>query len=91
MAVVVKIPTQLRTLTDGLDRVEADGRSLKQVLDALENAHPGLQKRVLDDAGQLRRFVNVYVDGEDVRFDQGVRTPVEDGAVVQVLPSVAGG
>ena len=66
MAVVVKIPTQLRTLTDGRDQVEADGHSLQQVLDALENAHPGLQKRVLDDAGELRRFVNVYVD--DVRY-----------------------
>ena len=91
MAVVVKIPTQLRTLTDGRDQVEADGTSLQQVLDALESAHPGLQKRVLDDAGQLRRFVNVYVDGEDVRFLKGLDTEVPERSEVAIIPAVAGG
>ena len=91
MAVVVKIPTQLRTLTDGRDQVEADGTSLQQVLDALESAHPGLQKRVLDDSGQLRRFVNVYVDGEDVRFLKGLDTEVPERSEVAIIPAVAGG
>jgi molybdopterin converting factor small subunit len=91
VAVVVKIPTQLRTLTDGRDQVEADGHSLQQILDALENAHPGLQKRVLDDAGKLRRFVNVYVDGEDVRFLQGLETQVPERSEVAIIPAVAGG
>ena len=91
MAVVVKIPTQLRTLTDGRDQVEADGQSLQQILDALERSHPGLQKRVLDDAGQLRRFVNVYVDGEDVRFLQGLQTTIAEKSEVAIIPAVAGG
>lgn len=91
MAVVVKIPTQLRTLTDGRDRVEADGRSLQQIIDALENAHPGFHKRVLDDDGRIRRFVNVYVDGEDVRFLQGLETEVPERSEVAIVPAVAGG
>ncbi len=91
MAVVVKIPTQLRTLTDGRDQVEADGESLQQRLDALERSHPGLQKRVLDNAGQLRRFVNVYVDGEDVRFLAGLETSIPEKSEVAIIPAVAGG
>ena len=91
MAVVVKIPTQLRTLTDGRDQVEAAGDSLKTILDELESRHPGLQKRVLDDAGELRRFVNVYVDGEDVRFLKGLETPIPASSEVAIIPAVAGG
>ena len=91
MAVVVKIPTQLRTLTEGRDQVEADGQSLQQVIDALERNHPGLQKRVLDDTGQLRRFVNVYVDGEDVRFLKGLDTEISERSEVAIIPAVAGG
>ena len=91
VAVVVKIPTQLRTLTDGRERVQAHGASLKQILDALESAHPGFQKRVLDDSGQLRRFVNVYVDGEDVRFLKGLETEVPERSEVAIIPAVAGG
>ena len=91
MAVLVKIPTQLRTLTDGRDQVEANGDSLKTILDALEQSHPGLQKRVLDDTGELRRFVNVYVDGEDVRFLKGLETPIAETSEVAIIPAVAGG
>ena len=91
MAVVVKIPTQLRTLTDGRDQVEADGASIEQIIGALEREHPGFQKRVLDDAGQLRRFVNVYVNGEDVRFLNGLETQVPEKAEVSIIPAVAGG
>ncbi len=91
MAVVVKIPTQLRTITGGRDLIQADGTSLKQVLDALEKNHPGFQKRVLDDSGSLRRFVNVYVDGEDVRFLDGLDTRVPEKSEVAIIPAVAGG
>ncbi len=91
MAVVVKIPTQLRTLTGGRERVTTDGDSLQQILDALERDHPGLCKRVLDDTGRLRRFVNVYVDGEDVRFLNGLETRVGDASEVAIIPAVAGG
>ncbi len=91
MAVVVKIPTQLRTLTDGRDQVEADGDSLKSILDTLEQQHPGLQKRVLDETGQLRRFVNIYIDGEDVRFLKGLETPITATSEVAIIPAVAGG
>ena len=91
MAVVVKIPTQLRTLTDGRDQVEANGDSLKSILDELESNHPGLCKRVLDDTGELRRFVNVYVDGEDVRFLKGLETPIAETSEVAIIPAVAGG
>ena len=91
MAVTVKIPTQLRTLTDGRDQVEADGASIDQVLQHLEQAHPGIGKRVLDEGGQLRRFVNVYVNGEDVRFLAGLETEVPEKAEVSIIPAVAGG
>jgi len=91
VAAVVKIPTQLRTLTGGRDQIQAEGTSLKQVLEALEHQHPGFQRRVLDDSGSLRRFVNVYVDGEDVRFLDGLDTQVPEKSEVAIIPAVAGG
>ena len=91
MAVTVKIPTQLRTLTDGREQVTAEGESLQQILDELEQSHPGLCKRVLDDTGALRRFVNVYIDGEDVRFLKGLETPTAGASEVAIIPAVAGG
>jgi len=91
VAAVVKIPTQLRTLTGGRDQIQADGASLQQVLDAVESENPGFQKRVLDDSGRLRRFVNVYIDGEDVRFLNGLETEVPEKAEVAIIPAVAGG
>lgn len=91
MTVRVKIPTQLRTLTAGLDLVEADGESIGQVIDALEERHPGFSRRIIDDSGQLRRFVNVYIDGEDVRFLSGLDTRVPPRSEVAIIPAVAGG
>ncbi len=91
MAVSVRIPTILRTYTDGASVVEASGDTLTTVLDDLDARFPGLRARVVDDAGALRRFVNVYVNDNDVRFSDGLATPVGDGATVSVIPAVAGG
>lgn len=91
MSVQVRIPTILRTYTGGAKEVSADGTTLAEVLDSLEANHPGIRARVLDDSGQLRRFVNVYVGEEDVRFADGLKTPTPDGTSVSVIPAVAGG
>ena len=90
----VVLPGYLADLAGGHKRLEVevgDGGTVAAVLDGLADGRPLLARRIRDETGALRRFVNVYVDGEDVRFQQGVRTPVGDGALVQVLPSVAGG
>jgi MoaD family protein len=91
MAVRVKIPTQLRAAAGGESELELDGSTVGEVLAALFDRHGELRDRLSDDTGGLRRFVNVYVDGEDIRFTDGLATPVADGQEVQVLPAVAGG
>ena len=91
MAVVVRIPTQLRSLTDGASEVKVEGDTVGEVLAALDEAHPGFKGRLFDDAGQLRRFVNVFVSDEDVRFLKGLDTRVEPGSTVSIIPAVAGG
>ena len=91
MSVTVRIPTQLRTLTGGAGEVEADGASVGDVLKALDAAHPGLAERLFDDAGNLRRFVNVFLADEDVRFLDGLATPIADGQTLSIVPAVAGG
>jgi len=91
MAVTVRIPTQLRVLSAGNAEVTAEGGSLATVLESLENAHPGFRERLFDEQGELRRFVNVFVDDEDIRFLDGVDTEVKDGATVSIVPAVAGG
>ncbi|GAA1480309.1 MoaD/ThiS family protein [Gordonia sinesedis] len=90
MAVTVSIPTILRTHTGGEKRVGADGSTLAEVIDDLEASHPGLKERLVAD-GQLHRFVNIYVNDEDVRFSGGLDTGVGDGDEVTILPAVAGG
>lgn len=87
----VRIPTPLRNLTDGTAVVVVDGDDLRTIVANLEAAHPGIGARLLDDSGQLRRFVNVFVRDEDVRFQQGLDTPVDDGDTVSIVPAVAGG
>ncbi|WP_380169060.1 ubiquitin-like small modifier protein 1 [Jannaschia sp. R86511] len=89
-AITVRIPTILRPLTGGEKRVEGQGATLRELLADLESRHQGLQDRVVDD-GALRRFVNVYVNDEDVRFTGGLDTAVADGDQVTILPAVAGG
>ena len=91
MSVSVRIPTILRTFTGGSAEVSADPGTLREVIASLDAAYPGLGGRIVDDAGNLRRFVNVYVGDEDVRFAEGLETPVPAGAHVSVIPAVAGG
>ena len=91
MSIVVRIPTPLRRLTDGQDKVDVDGNSLGDVIDAMNEQYPGIRERICDDQGQLRNFVNVYINGEDVRFLQGLETATTDGDEVSVVPAVAGG
>ncbi|MFK8848508.1 MoaD/ThiS family protein [Streptomyces sp. Ac-502] len=91
MSVNVRIPTILRTYTDGQAEVAAEGATLSEVIENLERNHAGIAARVLDDTGKLRRFVNVYVNDDDVRFEQGLATPTPDGAGVSIIPAVAGG
>ena len=90
MSIEVRIPTILRTYTGGEKAVEGSGSTLSELIDDLESRHGGLRDRLLDDKG-LRRFVNVYVNDEDVRFLDGLATPVKAGDNVTVLPAVAGG
>lgn len=90
MAVTVKIPTQLRAATGGESEVEVSGSTVGEVLDAVFDAHTELRERITQD-GDLRRFVNVYVSGEDIRFQQGLETSINDGDEVTILPAVAGG
>jgi molybdopterin synthase sulfur carrier subunit len=90
MAVTVKIPTQLRAATGGATEVEVSGSTVGEVLDAVFEAHGDLRERITQDGG-LRRFVNVYVSGEDIRFQDGLETKIEDGAELTILPAVAGG
>ena len=91
MPVTLRIPTQLRPLAGGASEVAVDGSTVGEALAALEVAHPGFGERLFDDAGGLRRFVNVFVADEDIRFLDGVKTPVGDGTVVSIVPAVAGG
>lgn len=94
MSVAVRVPTILRTYTKGESDVTvevADGATLADVLGALDTTYPGIGARVLDDTGQIRRFVNVYVNDDDVRFASGLQTPTPAGAKISVIPAVAGG
>ena len=91
MSVTVRVPTTLRTLTAGASEVAVEGATVAEALDNLEAAHPGFKQRLLDDAGGLRRFVNVFVADDDVRFLEGLNTPVADGETVSIIPAVAGG
>ena len=93
MSVSVRIPTILRTYTGGESEVTVEPAedTLAGVIEALEVAAPGIRARVLDDAGALRRFVNIYVDDDDVRFTDGLATPTPSGARISIIPAVAGG
>jgi molybdopterin synthase sulfur carrier subunit len=91
MSISVRIPTILRTYTGGASEVTASGSTLIEVLDDLEANHPGIKARVLDDSGEIRRFVNVYVGNDDVRFLDALATPVPEDAQISIIPAVAGG
>ena len=91
MGVTVRIPTPLRRMTGGADKVELDVADLSQMIDNLESDYPGFKERLLDEDGELRYFVNIYVNGEDIRFDQGLRTAIKSGDEISIVPAVAGG
>ena len=91
MSVSVRIPTILRSYTEDSSQVTAEGATLAEVLDSLESAYPGLKARVVDEDGKLRRFVNLYVAEEDVRFSEGLDTTTPDGTQISIIPAVAGG
>ena len=88
--VTVRIPTPLRTLTGGEEQVEVPGATLREVIETLEKKHPGIRDRLLDDKG-VRRFVNIYVGDEDVRFLDGLETKLATGTEVSIVPAIAGG
>ena len=91
MGVTVRIPTPLRRMTGGADKVELDVADLSQMIERLESDYPGFKERLLDEEGELRYFVNIYVNGEDIRFDQGLRTSIKSGDEISIVPAVAGG
>jgi molybdopterin synthase sulfur carrier subunit len=91
MSVMVRIPTPLRRVTNGQDKVNVEGSTLGEVVGSLDNEFPGIRERLCDEQGELRNFVNVYVNGEDIRFLQGLSTATNDGDEISIVPAVAGG
>jgi len=91
MSVTVRVPPVFRTMTGGQSQIEVEGATVGEVLGALEAAHPGFRDKLLDADGALVRYVNIFVDDDDVRFMQGLDTPVPDGGTVSIMQAVAGG
>ena len=88
---VVRIPTPLRRVTNGQDKVEIDGDTLGQIIEAMDSTYPGFKDRLVDEDGEIRYFVNIYLNGEDVRFLQGMETTTKTGDELSIVPAVAGG
>ena len=91
MSVTVRIPGPLRRITDGADKIEVEAQTLEELIVALEAQYPGMKDRILDENGAVRYFVNLYLHNEDVRFLEGLSTPVKAGDEVSIVPAVAGG
>ena len=91
MAVKVRIPTPLQRVTNGQGEVTCEGGTVSELLADLERRHPGIKERICDEQGKLRRFVNVFINDEDIRFMKGDQTPVKDGDEVSIIPAIAGG
>ena len=91
MAVTVRIPAPLRKVTNDKDRVEVDAENLADMVQAMEKQYPGIKDRLLDEAGELRHFVNIYVNGEDVQFLDGLETAISESDEISIVPAVAGG
>ena len=91
MAVVVRIPTPLRKMTQNEAEVEAEGNDIDSLIEDLESRDPGIKDRICDDQGEIRRFVNVYLNDEDIRFLKGKETDIKDGDEVSIIPAIAGG
>jgi molybdopterin synthase sulfur carrier subunit len=91
MAVLVRIPTPLRTLTKGAAEIQAEAPTVGDLIEVLERQFPGLKERLVEDGGQLRRFINIYINQEDIRFLQGATTTLKQGDEVSIVPAIAGG
>jgi sulfur-carrier protein len=91
MSVRVRVPTPLRKFTNGADEVAAQGSSVKALVEDLEKSYPGIKERICDESGKVRRFVNVYVNGDDIRFLQNLETSVKEGDNISIVPAIAGG
>jgi molybdopterin synthase sulfur carrier subunit len=91
VSVSVKIPTPLRRVTNGVSTVEAGGGNVRELIEDLERQFPGMRERLCDETGAIRRFVNVFIGDEDIRFLEGIETPLAEGAQVSIIPAVAGG
>lgn len=91
MSIDVRIPAPLRKVTNGADKVKVEAENLAAVVEALNEAHPGIKDRLCDESGALRNFVNVYINGEDIRFLDGLDTPTKSGDEISIVPAVAGG
>jgi molybdopterin synthase sulfur carrier subunit len=91
MAVLVRVPTPLRRLTKDNDKIEVDASTVAELIDRMESDYPGMKERLVDENGELRYFVNIYLNGEDVRFLQGIQTSTKSGDEISIVPAVAGG
>lgn len=91
MSVRVRVPTPLRKFTQGVDEVNAQGANVKSVMEDLEKKYPGIKERICDESGKIRRFVNVYVNGDDIRFLQNLETSIKEGDNISIVPAIAGG
>ena len=91
MSATVRIPTPLRKVTNGADKASVEGNSIAEVIDSLENTFPGIKKRICEESGELRSFVNIFVNGEDIRFSDGINTSISSGDEISLVPAVAGG
>ena len=89
--ITVRVPTPLRPMTGGKSEVEVDGSTIAQLIENLGSIHPGLKERLYDEKGEVRRFINIYVNEEDIRFLTGKDTPLKDGDEVSIIPAIAGG
>jgi len=91
MAVRVRVPTPLRKFTQGADEVDAYGNTIRSIVEDLEKNYPGIKERICDETGKVRRFVNVYVNGDDIRFLQNLETALKEGDNISIVPAIAGG
>ncbi len=91
MSVQVRVPTPLRRFTGGAEQVGADGASIAALVNDIEHNHPGIKERICDDQGNIRRFVNIFVNGDDIRFLDNLETALKDGDEVSIVPAIAGG
>ena len=91
MSATVKIPTPLRKLTNNETSVDAVGKTIEQIVESLDSTYPGMRERLIDDNGDLRHFVNIYLNGEEIRYIDGLKSPVSDNDELSIVPAVAGG